>query len=305
MTGARTASMPSRRVPLGLIALVLALLSPATAAAQTAVEAGRRAASPAASVMVSPYPGVMPIVSDDGRLSIYVPVGTGLAGVTLAAHLVSTVAPAVAAYQLTPIDQTFDRPVTVSWRLDAAAILPTTIGDLIWLAMSRSDDALTGFGSWLDDLHVTVVDGAYAVTGQLTRFGTLIVTELPTRIRGPEAIWGPGYAPGRGVDIPLDLTLATSGGTSRGAAFSGDWQFGGGYPDLIGVTTTVAEAVRLSAVWRCLRPGATTLSTTFGVREDTTDLGPMDSLLDLGPAVAAFSVTFPVACGTVHPMPNG
>ena len=143
------------------------------------------------------------------------------------------------------------------------------------------------------------------MTGALTRFGTLVVVQLPTLVRGPEAIWGPGYAPGRGIDVPLDLTLVTSGGTPGRASFSGDWRFGGGYPDPIAVTTTLAEADQLAAVWRCLRAGATSLTTTFGVREDATAPGPTSQMFDLGPAAAAFSVTFPVACGTVHPAPDG
>ncbi|MCY7417903.1 MAG: hypothetical protein LH650_05310 [Chloroflexi bacterium] len=147
------------------------------------------------------------------------------------------------------------------------------------------------------------MDGSYTVTGQLGRSGTLIVTQLPTLVRGPEAMWGMGYAPGRGIPVDMDLTLVTTAATPSTATFSGDWRFRGGYPERISVTRSVAEADLLAAVWQCQRTGATSLATTFGVRE-AVDPGPVILPPGLGSAAVAFSVSFPVACGTVHPDPD-
>lgn len=245
------------------------------------------------------------IISDDGRLTLFVPVGgkPDVSGLSIVSVPVGV--PAVAAYELRPLDTSFPVPVTASWQLDPTGAPPATNGDLIWLGMARASDIVGGPGEWLGDPQVVVVDGRYSVTGQLTRFGTLVVAQLPTLIRGPEAIWGPGYAPGRGIPVDLDLTLVTAVGDRGTAAFSGDWRFGGGYPDRIGVTTTIAAADRLAAVWQCQRTGATSLATTFGVTEYVADPGTTRSPLDLGPAAAGFSVTFPVACGTQHPGTNG
>ena len=245
------------------------------------------------------------LMSDDGRLTISVPFGAGPDVQSLSIVHVEVAAPAVAAYELRPLGTTFPVPVSVAWQLDPTGTPAATNGDLRWLAMAHAQAATTGPWSWLDDAHVAVVDGAYTITGLLSQFGTLVVTQLPTLVRGPEAIWGPGYSPGRGIEVPLDLSLVTPSGVTGTAAFSGDWRFGGGYPGLIGVTTTVAEPDQLRAVWQCQRTGATSLMTTFGVREDVTGPATTGQLSHPGPAAAEFSVTFPVACGTVHAQPDG
>jgi hypothetical protein len=292
----------ARRVSMPLLVMLAVL----TVAAGCSVAAAQ---SPSGAPVPTTGPAFDQLVSRDGRLSLSVPFGVDadISGLSIVRVLVT--APVIAAYELRPLGTSFAVPVMVSWVLDPGGVPPATNGDLIWLGMAYAShaaaDAALGPWEWLADPHVAVVDGGYEVSGQLTRFGTLIVIQLPTLIHGPEAIWGPGYAPGRGIDVPLDLTLVTTSGASSTATFSGDWRFGGGYPDPIEVTTTVAEADRLAAVWRCLRMGATSLTTTFGVRDGTTDPGRTRQLVALGPAVAAFSVAFPVACGTVHANPNG
>ncbi len=150
--------------------------------------------------------GTDQLVSDDGRLTLTMPLGVDVAGLSVVPVLVS--APVMAAYELRPLDTTFPEPVYASWQLDPAGVPPATNGDLVWLALARADDAAAGPWSWLDDAHVSITDGDYLLTGGLSRFGTLVVTMLPTLVHGPEAIWGPGYSPGRGVDVPLDLTLS-------------------------------------------------------------------------------------------------
>ena len=245
------------------------------------------------------------LMSDDGRLTISVPFGAGPDVRSLSIVHVEVAAPAVAAYELRPLGTTFPVPVSVAWQLDPTGTPAATNGDLRWLAMAHAQAATTGPWSWLDDAHVAVVDGAYTITGLLSQFGTLVVTQLPTLVRGPDAIWGPGYSPGRGIEVPLDLSLVTPAGAPSTAAFSGDWRFGGGYPGLIGVTTTVSEADRLAAVWQCQRTGTTSLMTMFGVREDVIGPATTGQLSHPGPAAAEFSVTFPVACGTVHAQPDG
>jgi hypothetical protein len=87
--------------------------------------------------------------------------------------------------------------------------------------------------------------------------------------------------------------------------FSGDWRFGGGYPERISVTTTVSEADELAAFWQCRLPGATSLAMTFDVRQDADAPGPAIGSLGLPPTSASFEVSFRVACGTVNPKPNG
>jgi len=243
------------------------------------------------------------VTSDDGRLTLDIPVGALPDDVHLSAGRVPILVPAVAAYELRPAGTTFSAPVTVSWHLDPAGFPPATAGNLVWLGMARTDDVVGGTWAWLDDPHVTVVDGSYTVTGQLGRSGTLIVTQLPALVRGPEAMWGMGYAPGRGIPVDMDLVLVTGAGTPATATFSGDWRFGGGYPERISVTPSAAEADQLAAVWQCQRTGDTSLATTFGVREGA-EPGSVVRPPGLGPAAAAFSVTFPVACGTVHPDPD-
>ncbi len=211
-------------------------------------------------------------MSDDGRLTLRFPIGAAPQDVALSVVSVHTTVPTVAAYELRPVGASFAAPVTATWTLDPAGAPAATDGDLVWLGMARADDT-SGPWAWLADPHVAVVDGDYSVTGTLSRFGTLVVIPLPTRIHGPEAIWGAGYEPGRGIPIDLDLTLLGQAGGPATSAFSGDQRFGGGYPERIHVTPTVAEADRLSAVWECLLPGPTSLSTTFGVREDPAHLG--------------------------------
>jgi hypothetical protein len=281
--------------------LAIIPLVPLLAAAMTHVGAAQ---SPSIPASPTSGPAFDLVVSDDGRLTLQIPLGAAPPDVALSAVAVHTVVPSVAAYELRPVGVSFAAPVTATWTLDPAGAPPATDGDLIWLSMARAD-AIDGPWAWLDDARVEVMAGTYAVTGTLARFGTLVVTPLPSRIHGPEAVWGPGYEPGRGIPIDLDLTLVDLTGSPAAATFSGDWRFGGGYPDDISVTTTMAEADRLAAVWECLLPGATSLSTTFGVREDAADLGPTSRQLELGPAAAAFSVAFSVACGTMHPKPNG
>ncbi len=177
------------------------------------------------------------LVSDDGRLTLTLPLGVDAAGLSVVRVAVS--APATVAYELRPVDSSFPVPVMASWQLDPAA-LPATDGDLVWLGMARADDATSGPWSWLDDSHVTLADGDYRVTGALSQFGTLVVAPLPTLIHGPTAAWGQGYSPGRGVEVPLELTLVERVGASSAATFNGDWRFGGGYPGVIDVTTTAA-----------------------------------------------------------------
>lgn len=262
------------------------------------------AQAPSARATASPgEAGTDQLVSDDGRLTLTMPLGVDAAGLSIVPVQVG--ASMIAAYELRPLDTTFPAPVSASWQLDQAGAPPATNGDLVWLAMARADDAAAGPWSWLDDPHVSIADGDYLLTGGLSRFGTLVVTLLTTLVHGPEAIWGPGYSPGRGVEVPLDLTLSERSGSTGAAAFSGGWRFGGGYPGSIEVTTTAAETDRLAAVWWCLRTGATSLTTTFGIRQDMPEPDPTDPLPGVGAAAAAFSVTFPVACGATHARPNG
>ena len=278
-----------------------------SAVAILAVILARPGVAQSPSLVAAPTNGPLSdqVVSDDGRLTLYIPVGAAPVDVALGAIRVVTVVPSVAAYELRPLGTTFLAPVTVTWTLDPAGAPPATDGDLVWLGMALGDDPVAGPWAWLDDPHVSVVDGGYAVSGRLTRFGTLVVTESSTRIHGPEAIWGSGYAPGRGIPIDLDLTLVGLTPGKAHAAFSGDWRFAGGYPERISVTTTVAEADELAAVWQCRLPGATSLAMTFGVREDADAREPAIGLPGLPPASGSFAVSFRVACGTVNPKPNG
>lgn len=263
------------------------------------------AQSPSPAAWPTKGPAVQQVVSDDARLTLDIPVGSASPDVQLSATRVATVVPSVAAYELRPLGTTFAAPITATWTLDPAGAPPATGGDLVWLSMARSDEAAAGPWAWLDDGHVSVVDGSYAVSGRLTRFGTLVVAQSNTLIRGPEAVWGLGYAPGRGIPIDLDLTLVDVADEPAGASFSGDWRFAGGYPERIAVTISAAEADRLAAVWHCKLPGATSLAMTFIVREGADTAGPATRLLGLPPMATTFAVSFQVACGTVHPRPDG
>jgi len=245
------------------------------------------------------------LVSDDGLLTLTVPFGVDADASTLSIVTLPAQAPAIARYELRPLDTSFEVPVKAMWRPGPAGLPVATDGDLVWLGMARASGTVSGHWSWLDDPHISVVDGSYAVTGDLGRFGTLIVTRVTTLVRGPEAMWGPGYAPGLGTEVPMDLTLVTPDGTPSTAAFIGYWRFDNGDPGLIDVTTTVSGADHLAASWRCQRIADTSLTTTFGVQEAARVLDPTGQSLGLDPAGADFSVTFPVACGRVHPRPNG
>ena len=144
------------------------------------------------------------------------------AGLSIVQVLVA--APVIGCVRVAAPRRVVPRARDASWQLDPAGAPPATNGDLVWLALARADDASAGPWSWLDDPHVSVADGDYLLTGALSRFGTLVVTLLPTLIHGPEAIWGPGYSPGRGIDIPLDLTLVErvrTAGTAPSAATGG------------------------------------------------------------------------------------
>lgn len=244
------------------------------------------------------------LVSDDGRLTLTVPVRLEPALTDPSIVAVPAPAPGIAAYEVRPLGASLRDPVSVTWRPGMTGAIAAPNGDLQWLGMA-SADAVAGPWTWLDDPHVAVVNGDYSITGLLSRFGTLVVLPLPTRVHGPEAIWAAGYAPGRGSVIELDLTLSRPTYDPGRASFSGDWRFGSGYPDRISVTTTRAQEDLLAANWRCLRTGQTSLSTSFEVRDDPEQSGSRDALPGLGPTAASFSVTFPVTCGTVHVLPNG
>ncbi|MCY7417902.1 MAG: hypothetical protein LH650_05305 [Chloroflexi bacterium] len=84
------------------------------------------------------------IVSDDGRLTLHIPVGAAPDDVHLSAVRVPLLVPAVAAYELRPGGTTFRAPMTASWQLDPAGFPPATAGELVWLGMAGSDDAVGG-----------------------------------------------------------------------------------------------------------------------------------------------------------------
>lgn len=264
-------------------------------------------------------PAFLDVVSDDGRLTLEVPVAAIPAGVTLTATAVHSSVPSVAAYVLRPTDISLPAPIRVTWQLDPAGAPPATDGDLVWLGLAWSGDPGAGPWEWLGDPHVDVVGGAYAVTGRLARFGAVIVTLQDARIHGPAAIWGRGYELANGLPVDLDLSLVTQSGGPAAAAFSGDWRFSGGYPERIDVVQTTANADALAATWQCRRTGETSLVSTFGVREAPptasgpsvpphTASGPSTPLgvvPGLPPAAAVVSVSFPVTCGVQHPGTNG
>ena len=250
------------------------------------------------------------VVSDDGRLTLDLPVAAIPAGVTPTATAVHTNVPSVAAYELRPVDIALPGQVMATWQLDPAGAPPATNGDLIWLGLASTTDPGTGSWEWLGDPHVDVVGGGYVVSGWLARFGTLVVTLQDARIHGPEAIWGPGYELPNGVPVDLDLTLVTQTSAGAGAGFSGDWRFGGGYPERIKVVPTTATTDTLAATWQCLRTGQTSLVSTFGVREVARPMAsgasaPLGQVPGLAPAAAVVTVTFPITCGVHHPGPNG
>ena len=268
------------------------------------------AASPSPIPSPTTGPAFQQVVSDDGRLTLQVPVAAIPAGVTPRAVAVHTSVPSIAAYELRPLDISLPAPVLVTWQLDPAGAPPATDGDLVWLGLATAVDPSAGPWEWLGDPHVDVVGGAYAVTGRLVRFGTVIVTLQEARIRGPEAIWGPGYQLANRVSVDLHLSLVTQTGAPTAAVFSGDWRFGGGYPERIDVAQTTAEPDALAATWQCRQTGETSLASTFGVREAPSAAAsgpsaPMGGVPGLPPAAAVVSVTFPVTCGVQHPGPNG
>lgn len=303
MARTRTPSKSSGAVRLGMMVLVGALAGPAAAPARSAAGADPWAVPPTSG------PAFQRVVSDDGRLTLEVPVAAIPAGVTPTATSVPANLPSVAAYELLPVDISLPGPVMATWLLDPAGPLPETDGDLAWLGLASAADPNAGPWEWLGDPHVDVVGGAYAVTGWLARFGTVIVALQGARIRGPEAIWGPGYELPNRVPVDLDLTLVTGTGAAAAAAFSGAWRFDGGYPDRIDVVQTAATADSLSATWRCLRTGQTSLVSTFGVRETpvleaSARSAPLGTMAGLPPAAAVVSVTFPITCGVQHPGTN-
>ncbi len=249
-------------------------------------------------------PAFEQLVSDDGRLTLTVPLGLGPPLTDPSIVAVPAPLPGVAAYEVRPLGAALPEPISVTWRPGMSGAAPAPNGDLQWLGMA-SAGAIAGPWTWLDDPQVAVVDGDYSITGLLTRFGTLVVVPFPTRVHGPEAIWAAGYAPGRGTVIELDVTLSRPASDPGRASFSGDWWFGSGYPDRISVTTTRAQEDLLAATWQCLRTGQTSLSTGFGVRDDPEPSASHDALPGLGPTATSFSVTFPVNCSTVHVVPNG
>ncbi len=132
-----------------------------------------------------------------------------------------------------------------SWRrgssIPRACRRPRTATWSGW-AWPAAVDPNAGPWEWLGDPHVDIVGGGYTVTGWLPRFGTVIVTLQDTRIHGPEAIWGAGYELANGLPVDLDLSLVTQTGATAAAGFSGDWRFGGGYPERIDVVQTTANA---------------------------------------------------------------
>ncbi len=251
-------------------------------------------------------PAFVQVVSDDGRLTLEVPVAAIPAGVAPSATVAHASVASVVAYELLPLDLSLPTPVMATWQLDPAGMPPAMAGELVWLGLATAVDPDGGPWEWLGDPHVDVVGGGYTMTGWLSRFGTVIVTLQDTRIRGPEAIWGPGYELPNKVPVSLDLALVTQSGATAAAGFSGDWRFGGGYPERIDVVQTMADPGALAATWQCRRTGATSLVSTFGVREAPHPAAsgpgaPFGVVPALPPAEAVVSVTFPVSCGVQHP----
>jgi hypothetical protein len=267
------------------------------------------AASPNQGPAPTPGPAARHVVSDDGQLVLDVPMGSHPDVDSLELVRVAAVVPSIAAYELLPAGTTFQVPVTATWRPDPVGMPGATDGDLAWLGMAQAADPVAGPWEWLADPHLDVVNGSYSISGRLTWFGTLVVTLQDTRIHGPEAIWGPGYELPNGEPVILDMTLVPATGARGTATFSGEWRFGGGYPDRIRVEPTVSEVERLTATWQCLRTSETSLETTFGLKEIPIPIGSMDNgslghAPGLGPAAAAVTVAFPVQCGVRHPGTN-
>ncbi len=255
-------------------------------------------------------PAFQRVVSDDGRLTLELPVSAIPPGVTPTATVAHPSVPSVAAYELQPRDISLPGPIMATWQLDPTGLPPATDGDLVWLGLASTAEPGVGPWEWLADPHVDVVGGAYAVSGWLSRFGTVIVTLQDARIHGPEAIWGPGYELANGMPVELELSLVTQTGAAAAAAFNGDWRFGGGYPERIDVVPTKADTDGLAATWQCRRTGQTSLVSTFGVREASLAGAsaasvPLGFVPGLPPAAAVVTVTFPVTCGAQHPGANG